>query len=131
MSYERWEAADYAELQMDEREGSSCARCLVGAAFQVTHSAKECLSDLKVLGELYRDALPPRRPGPVHRLSWAVIAFFLPQPRRVRALASALIPAETAENDVVTDAVHGSVERLQRGAGVRQMGRLFHRVDLA
>lgn len=45
--------------------------------------------------------------------------------------ASALIPAETAEHDVVTDAVHGFVERLQRGAGVRQMERLFHKVGLA
>lgn len=89
------------------------------------------MSDLKVWGELYRDALPPRQPRPVHRLSWAVIAFFLPQPRRVRVLASALIPAETAEHDVATDAVRGFVERLQRGAGVRQMERLFHRVDLA
>lgn len=44
MSDERWEAADYAEVQMDGREGGELPPGR--ASFQVTHSAKECVWDL-------------------------------------------------------------------------------------
>lgn len=48
MSAERWEAADYAELQMDGREGGELppVHGAARATFQVTHTAKESVSDL-------------------------------------------------------------------------------------
>lgn len=69
---------------MEEKVQRFLLRTLPGrAAFQVTHTAEECLSDLgegKVIQRCFPP--PPCQPGPFPCVLWPVIAFFLPQPRR-------------------------------------------------
>lgn len=58
---------------MEEKVHSFLLCTLAGrAAFQVTHTAEEHLSDL--CRESHRDALPPCQPAPGHRLVWRVRA---------------------------------------------------------
>lgn len=78
MSDLRWEAADYAELQMDGEEGGGLqsVHSTRKGSFLPDYTAVDC-SSLRVQGELDIDSLPPRQraqfPSPSRLLILSVL----------------------------------------------------------